>query len=63
VIIPVLNDTDALTALLGRLRAQQPAPLEVIVVDGAAHADVAAVCAAADARYLTAPAGRGPRPP
>lgn len=60
-IIPVLNDTDALTALLGRLRALQPAPVEVIVVDGAAHPDVAVVCAAADARYLTAPAGRGPQ--
>jgi rSAM/selenodomain-associated transferase 2 len=59
VIIPVLNDTDALTALLGRLRAQQPGPLEVIVVDGAAHANVAGVCAAAGARYMTAPSGRG----
>ena len=58
-IIPVLNDTDALTALLGQLRLQQPAPLEVIVVDGAAHADVAQACATAGARYLTAPAGRG----
>ena len=58
-IIPVLNDTDALTALLGRLRVQQPAPLEVIVVDGAAHADVAQACATAGVRYLTAPAGRG----
>ena len=58
-IIPVLNDTDALTALLGQLRVQQPAPLEVIVVDGAAHADVAQACATAGARYLTAPAGRG----
>ncbi len=58
-IIPVLNDTDALTALLGQLRLQQPAPLEVIVVDGAADANVAGVCAAAGARYLTAPAGRG----
>ena len=60
-IIPVLNDTDALTALLDRLRAQQPVPLEVIVVDGAAHADAAGVCAAAGARYITAPPGRGPQ--
>lgn len=58
-IIPVLNDTGALTVLLGRLQLQQPAPLEVIVVDGAAHANVAGVCVAAGARYLTAPAGRG----
>ncbi len=64
-IIPVLNDTAALVALLAQLAVQEPQPAEVIVVNGVmqpndvSQGDVGRVCADAGARYLIAPAGRG----
>jgi rSAM/selenodomain-associated transferase 2 len=55
VIVPVLNDDDALTTLLEALDSQKPD--EVIVVDGANNANTREICASCN--YLTARHGRG----
>jgi rSAM/selenodomain-associated transferase 2 len=65
VIIPVFNDTQALSALLRQLAMQRPRPLEVIVVDGAEQAnslrgdDVAQLCRDSNVRHLPSVPGRG----
>lgn len=59
VIIPTWRDTEALQSLLPSLAAMQPPALEIIVVDGAADAEVVALCDANKVIYITAAAGRG----
>ena len=56
VVVPVLNDAEALRRLIADLRAE-PA-LEIVVVDGGSGDDSAAVAQAADVFAATAP-GRG----
>ena len=58
VVIPVLNDADALSGLL---RALQHADLQVIVADGGSSDASAQVAAAAGAELVRAPRGRGPQ--
>lgn len=59
VVIPVLNDSSALATLLQQLVAEQPRPLEIIVVDGADDRQCAAVCNEFGVRRLRTSAGRG----
>ena len=57
VVVPVLADRQALSALLSALRAQAPA--EVIVVSGRADPDMAALCQEHGCLYLERAANRG----
>ncbi len=59
IVIPVLADAPALSTLLETLRRATDAPLEIIVVDGAADTDIAALCRRFACRYLHSRAGRG----
>lgn len=59
IIVPVLGDDAALAALLPRLRALEPAALEILVIDGAASAALHALCKAQSARWVPARPGRG----
>lgn len=59
VIIPTLDDDAALQRLLARLGKLEPAPDEVLVVDGAASQACEALCRAAGARWLAAHPSRG----
>jgi rSAM/selenodomain-associated transferase 2 len=59
VVIPVLEDTDRLATLLGRLRTLQTEPLELIVVSGASDAAVRSLCAQHGCRYLEMSPNRG----
>jgi rSAM/selenodomain-associated transferase 2 len=58
IVIPVLDDADGLAALLAVL-GRAPLVWEVIVVDGGSSDGSTAVAAAAGARVITAPRGRG----
>lgn len=58
VVIPALNAAAELPATLAAL-AVPPFATEVVVVDGGSHDDTAPIAAAAGARVLTAPRGRG----
>ena len=59
IVIPVLHDLDALKALLGRLEALADAPLEIIVVDGAADPAVETLARQRACIYVATRAGRG----
>lgn len=59
IVIPVFADAPALTMLLRALRHAADAPLEIIVVDGAADAAIAGLCRRHDCRYLRSRAARG----
>ena len=62
IVIPVLNDADALAVLLARLRAAAGAPastLEVVVADGGSRDGSVSVAAAAGCRTVCSRAGRG----
>lgn len=59
IVIPVLADAPALSALLATLRRASDAPLEIIVVDGAADATIADLCRQHECRHLHSRAGRG----
>jgi 4,4'-diaponeurosporenoate glycosyltransferase len=56
VIVPCRDEESRLPALLASLRAQQPPPIEVIVVDDGSTDGTAAVARAGGARVVTAPA-------
>ena len=58
VVIPTLNESEHLSALIAGLRAQDPA-CEVIVADGGSRDGTAAIAAAHGARVLTSAPGRG----
>ncbi len=59
VIIPTFDDDAALPRLLARLARLDPAPDEVIVVDGAASAACERVCRSAGALWIPGYTGRG----
>lgn len=59
VVVPVLGDSEALRALLARLRAGEPPPDNVIVVSGRPDEAVAAICREHGCEYLEAAANRG----
>lgn len=61
VVVPTWRDDAALARLLPQLRALRPAPLDVLVVDGAASEATRALVEAGGARWLAAPPGRGPQ--
>jgi rSAM/selenodomain-associated transferase 2 len=58
IVIPVLDDAEGLAALLAVL-SRAPLVGEIIVVDGGSSDGSTAVAAAAGARVITAPRGRG----
>jgi rSAM/selenodomain-associated transferase 2 len=59
VVIPTLDEVQALPLLLGDLRALAAAlPLDVVVADGGSRDGTPAAAAAAGARVVTAPRGR-----
>jgi rSAM/selenodomain-associated transferase 2 len=59
VIVPVLNEADALPSLLEQLRAQKNVALEILVADGGSSDASVARAEAAGARVVRAPRGRG----
>jgi rSAM/selenodomain-associated transferase 2 len=59
VVVPSLDESIALPALLDALRMQDGVKSEVIVVDGGSRDGTPAQAAAAGARVFTAPRGRG----
>lgn len=59
VVIPTLDEAQALPALLAQLRAQQGLACEVVVADGGSTDDTAARAQAGGARVTAAPRGRG----
>ncbi len=59
VVIPVLDDLEALRRLLASLNAADPPCDEMIVVDGEAHPDCARLCTDNRCIYLATRAGRG----
>ena len=59
VVIPALNEAQALPTLLAQLGQQQNVGLEVIVADGGSTDATREVAAQAQARVITAPRGRG----
>jgi rSAM/selenodomain-associated transferase 2 len=59
VVVPTLDEGGTLPGLLGTLAASLTAPYEVVVADGGSGDDTVAVAAAAGARVVTAPRGRG----
>ena len=58
IIIPVFNDTDALSALLDQLQPARQQGHEIIVVDGASDDDPQAVCQGRAEHFLTSLPGR-----
>jgi len=58
IIIPTLNEAANLGLLLDRL-AEEPVPHEVLVADGGSEDGTVDIAAAAEARVLAAPRGRG----
>lgn len=59
VVIPTLDEAQALPVLLGDLRALAAAlPLDIVVADGGSRDGTQAAAAAAGARVVTAPRGR-----
>lgn len=61
VVVPTWHDDAALARLLPQLRVLRPAPLDVVVVDGAASDATRALVEAGGARWLAATPGRGPQ--
>ena len=58
-IIPMLNEADALPRLVRVLAALSPQPAEIIAVDGGSTDESLALAANAGWRIVTAPRGRG----
>ncbi|MBF0153609.1 MAG: TIGR04283 family arsenosugar biosynthesis glycosyltransferase [Magnetococcales bacterium] len=59
VIIPTLNEADALPGLLTQLHGQQGVALEVIVADGGSQDGTCSLARAKGAKWVEAPRGRG----
>jgi rSAM/selenodomain-associated transferase 2 len=59
VVIPALNEAQALPVLLDQLKRQEALALEVIVADGGSTDGTPALAGQAGARVITAPRGRG----
>ena len=59
VIVPVLNEAEALPSLLAQLRAQKDVALEILVADGGSTDASAARAEAAGARVVRTARGRG----
>lgn len=59
VIVPTLDEAEVLPGLLADLHGQQGVRLEVLVADGGSLDATAALAAAAGARVIAAPRGRG----
>ncbi|MFB0612482.1 glycosyltransferase [Aurantiacibacter poecillastricola] len=59
IVIPMLNEEAALPALVAHLAKLDPAPLEVVAVDGGSEDASVALAEAAGWRVVTAPRGRG----
>ncbi|MFW6093655.1 MAG: TIGR04283 family arsenosugar biosynthesis glycosyltransferase [Pseudomonadota bacterium] len=59
VVIPVLDDAEALTALLRALDPASHPALEVIVVDASSGGRISEIVGEAGARWIPAPRGRG----
>ena len=59
VIVPALDEAEVLPGLLADLHGQQGVRLEVLVADGGSTDATAALAAAAGARVVAAPRGRG----
>ena len=59
IVIPVYRDRQALADMLLALAALDPAPSEIIVVDGGADPAIEKLCAGADCRYRVSPPARG----
>ena len=57
--IPVLGDDESARTLLGSLGCANPAPLEIIVVDGADSPGLDRFCELAGVRWQASPPGRG----
>lgn len=58
-VIPMLNEAAALPRLVRYLRVLDPAPDEIIAVDGGSVDESVAIAEAAGLRVVTAPRGRG----
>lgn len=58
-VVPVYQDSNALQALLERLRQLKPSIDEIVVVDGSADSNCCSLCADYNATYLSAAANRG----
>ncbi|HEY9907159.1 MAG TPA: glycosyltransferase, partial [Thermosynechococcaceae cyanobacterium] len=58
IIIPVLNESSCLARTLRCLKALEPAPWEVIVVDGGSTDETIAIAQAADVQVLESSRGR-----
>jgi glycosyltransferase involved in cell wall biosynthesis len=58
-IIPVLNEEKALPGLIEALARLDPAPAEILVVDGGSEDRTTEIVRAADWRLIEAPRGRG----
>ncbi len=62
ILIPAWNEESALPATLANIAAMQPAPDEVLLVDGGSEDDTVAIAEATGARVVQAPRkGRGPQ--
>lgn len=61
VVVPTLDAAAELPATLAALRAESPAGLEILVVDGGSADETAALAEAAGCRLLRTPPGRGPQ--
>ena len=59
VVVPMLNEQAALPALIARLALLDPAPLEVVAVDGGSEDASVALAEAAGWRVIRTPRGRG----
>jgi rSAM/selenodomain-associated transferase 2 len=59
VVVPVLDDAEALERLVGRLRAMPESPDEIVVVDGAGDPVCARLCTELSVIYICTPPGRG----
>ena len=59
IVIPMLDEAAALPRLIRVLASLDPAPLEILAVDGGSRDDSVAIAEAAGWRVIRSPAGRG----